>query len=162
MNSSNMTDWSEGRVVETRYGNGNETRYLRDRLVSITYRFPKGKKPSTIEGALESFGFPPDAKSLDQQSSSGFRAFDAPNPSYRNPLRCCGLVFQMVDIPADVSQIWVNFVNINDHFEDWPDEMKTAWREAGMASIVPPKRKIRVGAVPPGGSLLDAPFIREK
>ena len=128
--SANMMTWSEGSIVVTTYKHAQCT-YLNGRLVSITYEFKK--RPATVADALELSGLPRESASLDNahQDHLPFRAFYAPNPDYRNPVRCCGLLLQLVSIPEDLSEIWVNFANINDHFRDWPEEIRSAWFRAG-------------------------------
>lgn len=154
--------WQEGRVTDAEYANGSEALYLSDRLVSLHYNIPEKKRPRSVVAALEMFGLPARAALLDPNDESGFRAFDAPNPEYRHPLRCCGLSFHMVQFPSDFSEIWVNYININNHFVCWPEEMKTAWRKAGMPEpAATGDTRVRVGPIPTGGTILDAPFIHD-
>jgi hypothetical protein len=131
---TNMMDWSEGPIVDIAYKHA-DCMYLRGRLVSITYKFRK--RPATAADALEWTGFPREAVSLDNehQDHLPYRAFYAPNPDYRNPIRCCGLLLQWVSIPENKDHILVNFANINDHFRDWPEEIRYEWLRAGGESI---------------------------
>jgi hypothetical protein len=160
---SNNMRWHEGTVITAEYPNGSTAVYLSGRLVSLTFNIPAPSRPKTVAEALSMFNLPPEAASLDSPGAAGYRAFNAPNPDYRNPLRCCGLSFHLVQFPSTFSQIWVNYININTHFVCWPVEMQTAWKMAGMPEpVVTGDRRIRVGSTPRGGNLLDAPFIRDR
>jgi hypothetical protein len=131
---ANHEDWSEGPILNVRY-KGAECLYLRGRLVQVIYTFKK--RPTKAEDALEWTGFPREAASLDNEHENHlpYRAFYAPNAAYRNPIHCCGLLFQWVSISEAMNEIWVNFANINDHFLDWPEEIRSAWLRAGGESI---------------------------
>jgi len=131
---TNIMTWSEGSIVDTTYKRA-QCIYLEGRLVSITYEFKK--RPATVADALELSGLPRESASLDNahQDHLPYRAFYAPNPDYRNPIRCCGLLLQSVSIGEDRSDIWINFANINDHFRDWPEEIRSAWFRAGGNSL---------------------------
>jgi hypothetical protein len=111
-----------------------ECTFFRDRLVSIIYKFKK--RPSTAADALEWSGLPRSAVSLDNEHANHlpYRAFYAPNPDYRNPIRCCGLLLQWVSIPEDLGEIHVNYANSNYHFKEWPVEIQSEWSRAGGAT----------------------------
>ena len=120
---ANSEDWSEGPILNVRY-KGAECLYLRGRLVQVIYTFKK--RPTKAEDALEWTGFPREAVSLDNEHENHlpYRAFYAPNAAYRNPIHCCGLLFQGVWITEAMNEIQVNFANINDHFLAWPEEIR--------------------------------------
>jgi hypothetical protein len=127
---SNSMSWSEGPVSFDTY-NHAECVYFRGRLVSITYKFKN--RPPTAADVLERSGLPGESVMLDNAHDDHlpYRAFYAPNPDYRNPIRCCGLLLHWVSIPEDRSEITVRFANINDHFRYWPEEIRSAWLRAG-------------------------------
>jgi hypothetical protein len=131
---SNMMTWSEGTVESVFYSRA-ECTFLTGRLISITYKFKT--PPKTVQDALEWSGLPREAAALDNAHPDHlpFRAFYAPNPEYRNPVRCCGLLLQWVSIPENRSELWVNFANINEHYADWPEEIRSAWLRAGAKPL---------------------------
>lgn len=131
---SNIADWREGAVTSVLYSRA-ECTFLEGRLVSITYTFKI--RPKSAEDVLEYSGLPREASALDNANPGHlpFRAFYAPNPAYRNPVRCCGLLLQWVSIPEDRSEVWVNFANINEHYADWPEQIRSAWLRAGASPL---------------------------
>lgn len=130
MQDTNMANWSQGTVLTVMYPRAEST-FLTGRLVSITYRFKSSAK--TAADVLEQSGLPREAAALDRAHSDHlpFRA----TLNSKNPLSCCGLLFQWVSIPEDRSHIWVNFANINERFADWPIEMRSAWVRAGATPL---------------------------
>jgi hypothetical protein len=101
--------------------------FLARLLVSITYRFKV--RPKSAEDVLEYSGLPREAAALDKQHPSHlpFRAFYAPNPAFRNPVKCCGLLLQWVSIPEDRSEVWINFAK--------PEQIRSAWLRAGASPL---------------------------
>ena len=98
--------------------------FLQRRLVAIEYTFDRGSRPKTLTDALIASGLPPAAVALNR-SHSYFRAEYTENPAFRNPLRCCGLVFHLISIPLEtLEEIDVIFANINLHFREWPVKHK--------------------------------------
>jgi hypothetical protein len=127
---ANMMTWSQGTITTVLYSRA-ECTFLRDHLVSITYKFKV--RPKTAEDALEWIGLPREAAFLDNQHPSHlpFRATYAPNPAHSNPVRGRGLLLQWVSMPEDGSEIQINFANINERYADWPKEIQSAWLRAG-------------------------------
>lgn len=132
--TENVMDWREGDVVEAVYRRAICT-FLQGRLVAIEYTFDKGSRPKTLTDALVASGLPPTAAALNR-SQAYFRAEYTENPAFRNPLRCCGLVFHLVSIPLEtLEEIDVVFANINLHFREWPNETQEAWQRAGAPRL---------------------------
>lgn len=155
--TSNTMAWHEGKITDTTYKSGAEGQYLSGRLTSLTYVFPASQKPSSLSAALELAGLPKEAASLGNGSPI-LRASIAGG----NPLNCCGLTFQLVQVSEDFSYIWVNYVNINEHYKCWPQNMRVAWKSAGMPEpITKGDTRTGVGQIPAGGTILDAPFVHD-
>lgn len=132
--TENIMDWREGDVVEVVYRRAICT-FLQRRLVAIEYTFDRGSRPKTLTDALIASGLPPAAVALNR-SHSYFRAEYTENPAFRNPLRCCGLVFHLISIPLEtLEEIDVIFANINLHFREWPSETQEAWLRAGAPRL---------------------------
>jgi hypothetical protein len=124
----NSATWSEGEVTSADYRRA-ECSFLDKRLITITYRFVKTSRPTTVADELMASGFPREATTL-----SNFPPYHAdyiPGSSDSNPVKCCGLVFHLVYIPEDLSEISVVFANMNEHFAEWPNETREAWTRAG-------------------------------
>jgi hypothetical protein len=141
----NISGWSEGEVVQAKYRQA-ECTFLAGRLVSITYKADSKRRPKTLVGALTAFGFPQEAANLGR--GVPYRAMYTPNPEYRNPVRCCGLVFHLVSIPANFDEIWIVYANINLHFAEWPIEMQLAWKLAGGPRLTTNPREWEFKALP--------------
>ena len=155
--SSNMMVWHQGKIMDATYKNGTEANYLSGRLVSLTYFFPASQEPSTLTSALELAGLPAEAASLGKGGPI-FRASIAAG----NPLNCCGLTFQLVQVSNDFSYIWVNYVNINSPYRCWAPNMRIAWENAGMREpVTTGDTRVRVGPVTKGGTILDAPTMHD-
>jgi hypothetical protein len=129
---SNPKDWWERAQITTYYHRA-ECTFLSGRLVNVIYSFDKKKRPHSAREALMSCGFPSRAADLD--TGLPWRAKYAGNPGYRNPLRCCGLVFHWVALGENLDEIIVVFASLTDHFDDWPEEFKQEWRHAGGPAL---------------------------
>lgn len=132
--NANVMAWSEGAVTSAFYSRA-QCDFLAGHLVSITYKFKT--KPKTAEDALEWSGLPREAADLDNNHPDHlpYLAFYAPNPQYRNPVRCCGLLLQWVSITEDRGEIQINFANINEHYADWPLEIRSSWLRSGASPL---------------------------
>jgi hypothetical protein len=124
------TDLGEVPVI-TKFYSRATCQYFQGRLVKIRYSFQTA--PATAADALEWSGFPRASVSLDHEHADHlpYLAIYVRNASYRNPIRCCGIMLQYVSIGADRSDIEVNFANMNERFRDWPEEIRSEWFRAG-------------------------------
>jgi len=148
---SNQMNWREGEMFVVKYRRAS-CQFLAGRLVTMRYTFERSKRPASVSAALEICGFP--AEEVNQDGSTfPWRAFLAPNPAYRNPIQCCGLVFDWVSFPEDGSFIDVSYINPGHHYNDWPQETQATWLRLGGQRLSPdPLQWPRTAKRPRSGS----------